>query len=231
MRLTAREQEALLIFVAADVARRRRERKVRLNYPEAVALISEAMIEAAREGRSVPEAAEAGAAVLSLDEVMDGIAELVTVVQVEATFPDGTKLVSCHNPIGGGAGSAGHADYLLEPGEIELNAGRRVATLLVANTGDRPIQVGSHAHFFEVNRALRFDREAAFGMRLDVPSGTAVRFEPGQEQTIELVALAGAGRAHGMNALTEGATQDPAVRSAAFALAAQRGFLDRGAVS
>ncbi|MGE0228725.1 MAG: urease subunit gamma [Dehalococcoidia bacterium] len=99
MRLTPREQEALQIFVAADVARRRRARGLRLNYPESVALISEAMIEAARDGRTVGEAAEIGSQVLALDDVLDGIAELVPVVQVEATFPDGTKLVSCHNPI------------------------------------------------------------------------------------------------------------------------------------
>jgi urease subunit gamma len=99
MRLTPREQEGLLIYVAADLARRRRERGLRLNYPEAVALISEAMMEAARDGRSVTEAASTGALVLGRDDVMDGIPELVTVVQIEATFPDGTKLVSCHNPI------------------------------------------------------------------------------------------------------------------------------------
>lgn len=99
MRLTPREQDALLIFVAADVARRRRQRGLRLNYPEAVALISEAMIEEARAGRSVDEAAAAGAQVLTVDDVMDGIADMLPVIQVEATFPDGTKLVSCHNPI------------------------------------------------------------------------------------------------------------------------------------
>ncbi len=99
MRLTPREQEALQIFVAADIARRRRARGLKLNYPEAVALISEAMIEAARDGRSVTEAAELGAQVLALSDVMEGIDDLVTLVQVEATFPDGTKLVSCHNPI------------------------------------------------------------------------------------------------------------------------------------
>ncbi len=229
MRLTPREQEAMLIFVAADVARRRRARGLKLNYPEAVALISEAMIEAARDGLTVPQAAAAGAAVLTLDDVMDGIAELVTVVQVEATFPDGTKLVSSHNPIGGGAEV--HGDYLVDAGEIELNAGHRVASLLVANTGDRPIQVGSHAHFFEVNRALRFDREAAFGMRLDVPAGTAVRFEPGAEQTVDLVALAGAGRAHGMNGLTEGDVNDLAVRAASLQRARERGFIEAGASS
>jgi urease subunit gamma/beta len=223
VRLTPREQEALLIFVAADVARRRRARGLRLNYPEAVALISEAMIETARDGRTVTEAAEAGARVLGTDDVMDGIAELIPVVQVEATFPDGTKLVSCHNPIGG---EAGHGEeYVVEEGDLELNAGRRATSMRVANTGDRPVQVGSHAHFFEVNRALRFDRVAAFGMRLDVPAGTAVRFEPGQEQTVQLVALAGNGRAHGMNGLTEGVITDEAVRAAAIALAAERGFV------
>jgi urease beta subunit len=110
-------------------------------------------------------------------------------------------------------------------GDIELNAGRPRTSLVVANTGDRPVQVGSHAHFFEVNRALRFDREAAFGMHLDVPAGTAVRFEPGQEQTIELVTLSGDRLAHGMNALTEGDVTNPEIRAAALARATERGFL------
>jgi urease subunit gamma len=99
VRLTPREQEGLLIYVAADLARRRRQRGLKLNYPEAVALISETMMEAARDGLTVNQAAEAGANLLSAGDVMDGIAELVTLVQIEATFPDGTKLVSCHNPI------------------------------------------------------------------------------------------------------------------------------------
>ena len=99
MRLTPREQEGLLIYVAADLARRRRERGLRLNYPEAVALISEAMMEAARDGRSVTAAAAIGGSVLNRADVMDGVPELANLVQIEATFPDGTKLVSCHNPI------------------------------------------------------------------------------------------------------------------------------------
>nr|ART39631.1 J199 [uncultured bacterium] len=99
MYLTPREQDALLIYVAADLARKRRDRGLRLNYPEAVALISEAMMEAARDGRSVTEAAEIGARTVGFDEVMDGIPALVSLVQIEATFPDGTKLVSCHDPI------------------------------------------------------------------------------------------------------------------------------------
>jgi urease gamma subunit len=97
--LTPREQEALLIYVAADLARKRRQRGLKLNYPESVALISEAMMEAARDGRSVTEAAESGSAVLTYDDVMEGVPAMISLVQIEATFPDGTKLVSCHDPI------------------------------------------------------------------------------------------------------------------------------------
>ena len=102
-------------------------------------------------------------------------------------------------------------EYLLGDGELEANAGRRTAELTVANTGDRPIQVGSHFHFFEVNRALRFERGKAWGMRLNVPAGTAVRFEPGDEKRVTLVELAGARRMSGLNALTEGGTRDEAL--------------------
>jgi urease subunit gamma len=99
MRLSPREEDGLLIYVAAELARKRQARGLKLNYPEAVALISEAMMEAARDGRTVPEAMEIGANVLASEDVMDGIPEMVDLVQIEATFPDGTKLVSCHNPI------------------------------------------------------------------------------------------------------------------------------------
>jgi urease beta subunit len=103
-------------------------------------------------------------------------------------------------------------EYLLGDGDVIANAGRRTVELIVANTGDRPIQVGSHFHFFEANRALRFDRAQAFGMRLNVPAGTAVRFEPGDEKRVTLVELAGARRVFGLNALTEGAGKDAALR-------------------
>ncbi len=95
-------------------------------------------------------------------------------------------------------------EYILSDGDIELNAQRRTARVVVRNTGDRPIQVGSHYHFFEVNRALNFDRKAAYGMRLDIPAGTAIRFEPGDEKEINLVALAGARRVYGHNGLVNG---------------------------
>jgi urease beta subunit len=103
-------------------------------------------------------------------------------------------------------------EYLLEDGDITANAGRRTVTLTVANTADRPIQVGSHFHFFEANRALRFERAQAFGMRLNIPAGTAVRFEPGDEKRVTLVELAGSRRVFGLNALTEGGDRDAALR-------------------
>lgn len=98
-------------------------------------------------------------------------------------------------------------EYLLEPGEIELNAGRDTLSLTVANTGDRPIQVGSHYHFAETNPALRFDRTAARGFRLNIAAGTAVRFEPGQHRTVELVALAGARKVYGFQGAVMGALE------------------------
>src|SRR2546430_13212735 len=106
-------------------------------------------------------------------------------------------------------------EYLLGEGDIVANAGRRTVELTVANTGDRPIQIGSHFHFFEVNRALRFDRSLAFGMRLNVPAGTAVRFEPGDAKRVTLVEIAGARQVHGLNGLTAGAAKDAALRELA----------------
>jgi urease beta subunit len=119
-----------------------------------------------------------------------------------------------------------NAFYIVGNGELELNAGRRTLSFLVANTGDRPVQVGSRAHFFEVNRALKFDRAAAFGMRLDIPADTAKRFEPGQEHAVMLVEFGGARIARGMNALVEGVTDGGAARDAAMQSAAERGFVD-----
>ncbi|MBI4588855.1 MAG: urease subunit beta [Candidatus Rokubacteria bacterium] len=114
-------------------------------------------------------------------------------------------------------------EYLLGEGDIVANVGRRTVELAVANTGDRPIQVGSHFHFFEANKALRFDRARAFGMRLNIPAGTAVRFEPGDEKRVTLVELAGAREVYGLNALTDGAV-DEARRQAAVDRAARGGF-------
>ena len=122
---------------------------------------------------------------------MDGIASMIHDIQVEATFPDGTKLVTVHRPIRGADDRLVPGEVLAEPGEIVMNVGRETVTLDVANSGDRPIQVGSHYHFFETNPALAFDRSQTKGYRLDIPAGTAVRFEPGQSRTVRLVAIAG----------------------------------------
>ena len=115
-------------------------------------------------------------------------------------------------------------EYFLEEGDIEANAGRATGQVTVANTGDRPIQVGSHYHFFEANKALAFDRGRAWGMRLDIPAGTAVRFEPGDEKVVPLVALAGAREVHGLTSLADGPT-DEAGRAAAIERAAREGYL------
>lgn len=197
MILSPREKDKLLVSLAAMVARNRLERGVKLNHPEAIALITDFVIEGARDGRSVAELMQAGAHVITSDQVMDGIADMIHDVQVEATFPDGTKLVTVHNPIRGGHGAVIPGEVLTEPGDILMNEGRETATLSVSNTGDRPIQVGSHYHFFETNPALSFDRATARGMRLDIPAGTAVRFEPGQSREVRLVALAGKREVYG----------------------------------
>ncbi len=191
MNLTPREKDKLLIAMAAIVARRRLERGVKLNHPEAVAMIADFVVEGARDGRSVAELMEAGAHVISATQVMDGVAAMIHDIQVEATFPDGTKLVTVHNPIRGADDQLIPGETLAEPGDIVMNEGRETLTLEVSNTGDRPIQVGSHYHFFEVNPALRFERDKTKGFRLDIPAGAATRFEPGQTRSVRLVAIAG----------------------------------------
>jgi urease subunit gamma/beta len=191
MHLTPREQERLLIYVAADVARKRRARGLQLNYPEAIAILTADILEWARDGKSVAEIMTLGANILNAADVMPGIAEMIHEVQVEATFPDGTKLVTVHDPIPAGSHQRTAGEYLLEAQAIDANVGRRTATVGIRHTGDRPIQVGSHYHFFEVNNALQFDRMQARGMRLNIAAGTSVRFEPGEEKTVELVEFAG----------------------------------------
>ncbi|WP_441291718.1 urease subunit gamma [Sorangium sp. KYC3313] len=219
MHLAPRDLDKLVLHGAGFLAQKRLARGVRLNYPEAVALIATQILELIRDGRSVAELMDVGRRLLGRAQVMAGVPEMVAEVQVEGTFPDGTKLVTVHHPIalehgdlalalygsflpvpdvslfqpaGQGEVTAGEVlvtpgEVLVKPGEIELSPGRRRLSLPVKNLGDRPIQVGSHYPFSEANRALEFDRAAAAGMRLDIPAGTAVRFEPGDEKTITLV--------------------------------------------
>lgn len=205
MDLTPGETEKLLLAVAGMVARDRLERGVRLNRPEAIAYLSCWVIERAREGAGVAELMTTGRRVLGREQVMDGVPELLHDVQVEATFPDGRKLVTLHHPIGGGAGPDPDAPapgaVRAGAGTIELNADRTAAerlTLTVVNTGDRPVQVGSHLHLPDANPALELDRERARGFRLDLPAGTSLRFEPGVSRVVDLVALRGHRRVPGI---------------------------------
>lgn len=197
MLLTPREKDKLFIAMAAEVARRRLARGVKLNHPEAIALITDFVVEGARDGRTVAELMEAGAHVLTTEQVMPGIAEMIHDIQVEATFPDGTKLVTVHHPIRGAASDDVPGEVITKPGDIVFNEDAERVTLNVANTGDRPIQVGSHYHFFETNPALSFEREKARGMRLDIAAGTAVRFEPGATREVALVPLGGKREVYG----------------------------------
>ena len=222
MHLTPRDLDKLVLHGAGFLAQKRLARGLRLNYPETVALIATQLLELIREGRSVADLMDVGRRILGRVHVLEGVAEMLAEVQVEGTFPDGTKLVTVHRPVAlervdlalalhgaflpipadtafpaplaSAAGSVEDAEppghVLVAPGEIVLNAGCDVIDVIVQSVGDRPIQVGSHYPFDEVNAALAFDRTRASGRRLDIPAGTAVRFEPGEEKTVRLVATA-----------------------------------------
>jgi len=214
MHLAPRDLEKLVLHGAGVVAQKRLARGLRLNYPEAVALIATQILEFIREGRSVADLMDLGRRILGRAHVMEGVAEMIVEVQVEGTFPDGTKLVTVHRPIAldrVDLALALHGSFLpvpaqsmfldpaagptpgelfVAPGSIAINEGRDVVEVVVKSVGDRPIQVGSHYPFAETNAALVFDRALAEGRRLDIPAGTAVRFEPGDEKTVRLVATA-----------------------------------------
>ncbi len=248
MHLTPREIDKLTLHQAGFLAQKRLARGLRLNHPEAVALLATQLLEHARDGRGVAELMDLGRRMLGRRQVMAGVPEMVGEVQVEGTFPDGTKLVTVHHPIAAEHGDLSLAlygsflpvpalerfqgDASAEPppgaliaaaGEIELSAGRATVSLRVTNLADRPIQVGSHYHFVETNPYLRFDRAAAYGKRLDIPAGMAVRFEPGEAKTVQLVDIAGARVIRGGNGLADGPVSDQG-RIGAVARARAQGF-------
>jgi urease subunit gamma/beta len=231
MHLSPREIDKLVLHQAGVLAQKRLARGLRLNHPEAVALLATQLLELIRDGHGVYELMLLGQQILGRAQVLPGVPALVEEVQVEGTFADGTKLVTVHHPIAretvdlelalygsflpkppemrplpsdplGGVAEAG--ELIPAPGELTLNEGRRTATLTVTNLLDRPIQVGSHYHFIETNPALRFDRARAFGMRLDVPSGASVRFEPGETRSVQLVEIGGRRVIRGGSGLVEG---------------------------
>ena len=248
MHLSPRELDKLTLHAAGSLAQKRLARGVRLNHPESVALIATVVLEFIRDGRSVADLMDVGRRLLGRRQVMAGVPEIVNEVQVEGTFPDGSKLVTVHHPIAAADGDLslalygsflpvpeltvfGPSDepepvpgaYDIAPGEIVLNDGRDAVELTVTNLGDRPVQVGSHYHFVETNAALRFDRAKAYGRRLDIPAGTAVRFEPGETRTVKLVEIAGNKVIRGGNNLADGPVS-AANRAAAVGRASDAGF-------
>jgi urease subunit gamma/beta len=252
MHLTPREIDKLTLHQAGFLAQKRLARGVRLNHPEAVALIATQILELIRDGRRVAELMDLGRKLLGRRQVLPGVPELVAEVQVEGTFPDGTKLVTVHHPIAARDGDlalALYGSFLPVPdlavfrdaaapplpeeerpgevfpaeGELTLNAGRTAVQLRVTNLADRPVQVGSHYHFVETNPFLRFDRARAYGRRLDIPAGMAVRFEPGETRTVQLVEIAGGKVIRGGNALATGPVTEEGRRQALEA-ARSRGF-------
>ncbi|HEX9242369.1 MAG TPA: urease subunit gamma [Anaeromyxobacter sp.] len=251
MHLTPREIDKLTLHQAGVLAQKRLARGLRLNQPESVALVATQLLELVRDGRRVSELMDLGRRMLGRRQVLPGVPELVKEVQVEGTFPDGTKLVTVHHPIAAEHGDLALALYgsflpvpplstfpeappdapeeaspgevLPGPGALVLNEGREAIRLHVTNLADRPVQVGSHYHFAEVNPLLRFDRGLAYGRRLDVPAGMAVRFEPGETRTVDLVEIAGRRIVRGGNGLAPGpVTGEGRERAAAEARA--RGF-------
>jgi urease subunit gamma/beta len=223
MRLTPTERDRLLLFGAAELARARRARGLRLNVPEATALIADTVCEAARDGRRLAEAIEAARSVLGPDDVLPGVADVVTEVHVEAVFDDGSRLAVVSDPIGGaGPGEDGPGALLPGPAHVEPQA---VVRLTVVNTAGVPVSVTSHFHFFEANPRLDFDRSAAYGMRLAVPAGSSVRFGPGESREVGLVPIGGARVAIGFAGLVDGPLDAPGAKEEALRRATACGYL------
>ncbi|MEV6007909.1 urease subunit gamma [Streptomyces sp. NPDC051976] len=226
MRLSPTERDRLLIFTAAELARARRARGLLLNIPEATALIADTVCEAARDGLRLAEAVDAGRHVLSAADVLPGVPDVVTTLQVEAVFEDGTRLCVVDDPFRG-AGSLGpQAPGAALPGDgVEAQPAAAVVRLAVANTSPLPISVTSHFHFFEANPRLAFERAAAYGLRLAVPAGSTVRFAPGATVEVELVPVGGKRTAIGFAGLVDGPLDAPGAKEAALERARATGYL------
>jgi urease subunit gamma/beta len=195
--LTAWEEERLLIFTAAELARRHRERGLLLNAPEAIALICDAMFEAARAGASYPAVEAAGRAAVAADEVLPGVPALVGDIRLEVLLEDGVRLIVLLEPLGPSGDRAPGAivrDPLATPddaGTIDSRDDRPTLELTVTNTSTRVVRVSSHYPFHRVNDRLAFDRIAAAGYRLDLPAGSSERWAPGETRTVRLVRFGG----------------------------------------
>ena len=226
MQLTPRELDRLLLFQAAELARARRDRGLLLNAPEAVAIISDTVCEAARDGATHAEACAAGLAVLSSDALLPGTASLVQHIEVEALFSDGTRLVVLSAPLGEAEADGPGA---VKTRTIDTLDVPESSTLVVTNTAAVPIAVTSHWHFFESNRQLDFERSAGWGRRLAIPTGSTIRWEPGQTQSVTLRPFTGRRIAYGFAGLVNGSLDAEGALAAALALARDRGYLGSGA--
>jgi urease subunit gamma/beta len=225
MRLTPTDRDRLLIFTAAELARARRARGLRLNVPEATALIADTVCEAARDGARLMQAAAAGAAVLAVDDVLPGVPDVVREVKVEAVFDDGTRMVVVRNPFGDGGSLGSDAPGAVITAAREAVAPAGLVHVLATNMSDVPVSITSHFHFFEVNPQLSFDRAAAYGMRLAIPAGSALRFEPNVATDAPLVPIGGMRVAIGFAGLVDGPLDAPGAKDAALARAAAQGYL------
>ncbi|HOA66677.1 MAG TPA: urease subunit gamma [Phycicoccus elongatus] len=228
MRLTPAERDRLVLAGAAAVARRRHERGLRLNVPEAIALICDEVIERARDGLRHADVVRAAQSVLTEDDVLPGVVDIVPSVTVEAVFDDGTRLVIVPDPFGtlGGRGAPDAArPGAVLPAPVTDRVGPSPVEIAVRNTAAVAVTVTSHWHFFEANAALRFDRRAAYGMHLDVPAGMGVRFEPGTVLTVGLVPIAGRRVAVGFAGLVDGPLDAPGAEDGAMARASALGYL------
>jgi urease subunit gamma/beta len=192
MQLTPTEEERLRIFTAAQLARATLANGLRLNAPEAVALVCDEMHAAGRSGRSFDEVAEAGRDAVRPDQVMDGVAAIVPEIRVEVLLEEGTRLFVLREPFGPAGEDAPGAIRFAE-GEIELAPGRERIHLTVTNRGEHPIRVSSHFPFWRANEHLEFDREAADGFRLDLAAGDSLRWAPGEAHEVDLVRYGGTG--------------------------------------
>jgi urease subunit gamma/beta len=198
MRLTPWEEERLLIFSAAELARRHRAAGIALNAPEAVALICDAMLEAARAGGSYADVQAAGLAAVPPAAVLPGVRELVEDVRLEVLLGDGARLVVLLDPLGGGTAFSGDGPGAIQQAQAGVPVLRATADLerrelVVTNTSRRVVRVSSHFPFHQVNRRLEFDRSAATGFRLDIEAGSSERWAPGETRTVTLVRFAGTG--------------------------------------
>jgi urease subunit gamma/beta len=225
VRLSPAERDRLLVFATAELARSRRRRGLRLNVPEATALVADAVCEAARDGKRLAEAIQAGRSALTTDDVLPGVVRAVPEVRVEAVFDDGSRLAVVRDPFGAGAGAVGGGS---EAGGVNGVGTEGAVELDVTNTAVVPIGVTSHFHFFEANPRLRFDRAAAYGMHLAIEAGAAVRFEPGQTRRVALVPVGGRRVIIGFAGLVDGPLDAPGARERALERARACGYADTG---